>query len=177
MLGDVEMPLAPKRAGELQQLLRCGALFGEQDDTSAIRSCLALAEANDADAQFDMGMLYMFSGSQMSIRGAEDTHIASAVEWLNKARMQDHTRAMAVLGSMYLHGVGVARDLELALGLLSRAAERDDTQALLGLAMAYQHAVGVTRDVSKAEEYYRRAVALGSQEAASALARLQGEKG
>jgi TPR repeat protein len=83
---------------------------------------LPLAELGDAEAQFNMGVMYdEGAGVQQDL--------ATAAEWYKKAAEQGFVDAQANLGMMYYHGQGVPCDHKTAVGWLQMAADQGDTEA------------------------------------------------
>jgi TPR repeat protein len=83
---------------------------------------LPLAELGDAEAQFNMGVMYdEGAGVQQDL--------ATAAEWYEKAAEQGFVDAQANLGMMYYHGQGVPCDHKAAVDWLQRAANQGDTES------------------------------------------------
>lgn len=77
--------------------------------------------------------------------------------------------AQHILGTLYLRGLGVPRDVDTALEWLGRAAEQDFTQSQLLLANLLALGEDVLRDSERAAYWYRRAAELGVAEAQNSL--------
>ena len=83
---------------------------------------LPLAELGDAEAQFNLGVMYdEGAGVQQDL--------ATAAEWYKKAAEQGFVDAQANLGMMYYHGQGVPCDHKTAVDWLQMAADQGDTEA------------------------------------------------
>jgi TPR repeat protein len=83
---------------------------------------LPLAELGDAEAQFNMGVMYdEGAGVQQDL--------AKAAEWYKKAAEQGFVDAQANLGMMYYHGQGVPCDHKSAVDWLQMAADQGDAEA------------------------------------------------
>ena len=80
---------------------------------------LAAADAGSAEAQDDMGQLFLAAGRP-----------TAAMYWLKQAAQQDYPNAMQCLGRCYLFGEGVQRDENLALMWLAKAAAHGHVIAL-----------------------------------------------
>ncbi len=65
----------------------------------------ARAENGDAEAQFDLGLVYE--------RGGHVRDYAKARKWYQKAAEQGHTQALYNIGVMHERGRGVKRDMGL----------------------------------------------------------------
>jgi hypothetical protein len=184
---DVEAQL--KKA---KQLVKQGLV------AKALPLYVQLAEQGNAEAQFQVGLIY--ANGQGVIKDDKQ-----AVDWFAKASGQGHKEAQTKLGFMYATGKGVAQNYNLAvywcykaaeqgdaiaqynLGLMyakgqgvvkdnslafswySKAAEQGDGHALYNLAEMYANGVGVAKDNKQAEVLYRKAAKLGLAEAVAVL--------
>ena len=77
--------------------------YGRGDYATALREWRPLAGQGDADAQYNLGLMY-HSG-----KGVPQDY-AEAVKWYRKAAEQGHADAQYDLGSKYAKGQGVAQD-------------------------------------------------------------------
>ena len=83
---------------------------------------LPLAELGDAEAQFNMGVMYdEGAGVQQDL--------ATAAVWYEKAAEQGFVDAQANIGMMYYHGQGVPCDHKTAVGWLQMAADQGDSES------------------------------------------------
>lgn len=81
-----------------------------------------LAELGDAEAQYNLGVMYD--------EGAGVDHdLARAAAWYRKAAEQGFLDAQTNLGLMYYHGQGVPRNYREALKWFRLAAEQGDQEA------------------------------------------------
>ncbi len=92
------------------------------DYEAALQEWRPLAELGDAEAQYNLGVLYD-EGACLK----QDLGIAA--EWYHKAAEQGFVDAQANLGMMYYHGQGVDRDHGKAAHWLERAASSGDSEA------------------------------------------------
>ena len=69
------------------------------------------ADAGEADAQNDIGQLFLNAGKH-----------AAALYWLRMAAQQDNADAMQCLGRCYLNGQGLPKDENLGLMWIAKAA-------------------------------------------------------
>lgn len=171
LVNDPNLPLPPERSAEVAEMQRCGEFFGQQEDLAAIRACIELANQGEAAAQYDVGLLYIYSATQLTRRGPDvgTPHFQLAVKWLTKAVDQDYTDAIAMLGKMRLHGIGVEADEDTGMKMLRLAVSRDNVQALVFLGWIYRHGLHVEMNEAESLKYYRKARDLGSEQAAQAL--------
>ena len=83
--------------------------------------------------------------------------IAAALEaWVPLAEAGD-ARAQAALGSLYIHGQGVAVDYAQALRWTRSAAEQGDVTGQFNMGTIYAGGLGVERDYGQAAEWFARA--------------------
>jgi uncharacterized protein len=92
------------------------------DYTAAYEEWLPLAELGDAEAQFNLGVLY-------DEGAGVERNLATAADWCRKAATQGFIDAQTNLGIMYYHGLGVERDHELATHWFRLAADQGDAEA------------------------------------------------
>ena len=85
------------------------------DDSEVSRALRSSAEQGDAEAQFDLGLMYALGDGV-----AQDD--AEAVRWYRLAAEQGHAPAQYSLGAMYAMGEGVTQDYVLAHTWCSLAA-------------------------------------------------------
>jgi uncharacterized protein len=74
-------------------------------------TCLIRADAGDADAQSDIGQLFLNAGKP-----------EAGVYWLQLATKQDHADAMQCLGRCYVSGDGVPKDTNMGIMWIAKAA-------------------------------------------------------
>ncbi len=77
--------------------------YNRGDYATALREIKPLAEQGDADAQYNLGLMYSNG------RGVPQNH-KTAVKWWRLAAEQGHAGAQAKLGAMYALGQGVIQD-------------------------------------------------------------------
>ena len=92
------------------------------DYKAAYDEWLPLAELGDAEAQFNLGVLY-------DEGAGVERDLATAADWYRKAATQGFIDAQTNLGIMYYHGLGVDRDHELAAHWFRLAADQGDAEA------------------------------------------------
>ncbi len=109
LLVDVTGPASAGR-DEGEAALRRG------DFAAALAEFRPLAEAGDAQSQFDLGILHQHGWGT-----AKDT--PAAIAWYVKAARQGHVEARHNLGVIYLYGRGVPQDDLQAYLWFSLAAE------------------------------------------------------
>jgi hypothetical protein len=132
------------------------------DYAAAHAEWLPLAQAGDASAQANLGVMYL--------RGqGTPTDEAKAMRWLRLAADQGNAIAQDNLGQMYYLGQGTPKDLEAAARWIKAAADQDDPSAQLRLGVLYAEGIGVERDPDRALRWWRKSAAQGN---AAARARI-----
>tara|TARA_R110000868_G_scaffold4155_55_gene25729 strand:+ start:18343 stop:19560 length:1218 start_codon:yes stop_codon:yes gene_type:complete len=115
------------------------AAYKAGDYKSALREFTALAEKGDANAQFNLAILYLTG------RGT-DRDIGKSVEWHLKAAAQGLPAASNGLGVFYYQGIGVKQDYPQALKWFRRAAARGFADSEFNIGVMYFNSQGVRRD-------------------------------
>lgn len=93
-----------------------------QEYEKAYRIWLGLAEDGDAQAQFDLGVMF-HNGLELE----KDEEMA--LYWFDKAASQNHANAENYLGTIYKTGWGVAQDIGKAQTYFKRAMEHGNEDA------------------------------------------------
>jgi len=115
----------------------------------------------DANEQFELGLSY--------IPKFEDE---KAAYWINKAAENGYAVAQNELGSCYLVGALVPKNLEMAVYWYKKAAEQDDATGQYNLGLCYGKGNGVQRDLEKAVHWVTKAAEQGYEDAKKILAQL-----
>lgn len=155
---------------------------------------LKKAEAGDAEAQHNLGMMYDkgegvpidaakamvwfqkaaaqgHAGAQFGLgtmyenRNGVPKDAAKAVEWYQKAATQGHAGGQFGLGMMYGKGEGVPQDYAKAMEWFQKAAAQGHAGGQFGLGMMYNHGHSVPKDATKAVEWYQKAAVQGNADA------------
>ncbi|MDO5861591.1 MAG: sel1 repeat family protein [Thermoplasmata archaeon] len=101
------------------------------------------AESGNMDAQFQLGVQYMY-GTDVP----KDP--ARAAAWFGKAAEQGHVPAIRELGILTASGEGVEPDPVKGAQLLGRAADELDPSAMYHLGLMFEKGIGVDVDKQKA---------------------------
>ena len=113
-----------------------------------------LAEGGDADAQTELGDLYL--------RGLGVVRdLMEAARWYARAVEQGHATAQRMLGLLYADGEGVPKDESKALELLRLSAGQMDPDAQFAIAMLMERGSGDTLDIATIRDFYRLAPPTG----------------
>jgi uncharacterized protein len=125
---------------------------------------LQAAEADNAEAQFLLGMLHLSSdGAKQAAKG---------VEWLRRASARGHGGAKVLLARAYLRGTGVKADPVQALKLAEDAAAAGSPEGQILLARFEHEGIGTRRDDAAAAEWLQKAAAQDKPEAMVELGKL-----
>jgi len=122
----------------------------------------ALADRGDAEAQFNLGLMYM-KGQGVAQNYEE------AVKWYRLAAEQGTAEAQFYLGLMSELGTGVAQDFKEAQKWYWVAATQGNARAQFNLGLVYAEGKGVALDFKEAVKWYRLAAAQGLVPAQNSL--------
>lgn len=157
LLTCVALPMGAAHAD-----VRAGVEAWEAGDYArALREWRPLAQAGDADAQFNLGQAYKLG------RGVTQD-LAQAIAWFQRAAAQGHIQAEDNLG-LVLYESGRRTD---ALSWLERSAARGEPRAQYVLAAELFNGQIVTRDWIRAYALMKRSSDAGLQRAAAALVQM-----
>lgn len=136
-------------------------LLDRGNKAEGLRLIQRAADAGSAEGQHRLALVFITGDAGQ----ARDP--ARAVELFAKAAAQGHRRAQLNLGTLYLRGQGVQRDLIQARAWLEQAAMDGDVYATyaLGRAMS-ESAPPVSADSTRAADLFRRAAEKGHMRAA-----------
>ncbi|MCL2076384.1 MAG: sel1 repeat family protein [Betaproteobacteria bacterium] len=113
-----------------------------------------MAEAGDANAQFDLGSRY-------SLGQGVPQDYRQAFNWYRKAAEQGHDGAQNNLGSMYDRGNGVPQSLQQAIYWWRKAAAQGSPPSQYLLGTAYANGRGVPQNYRQAVSWYQKAAEQG----------------
>jgi TPR repeat protein len=136
------------------------SLEGHQRDgfTKTIREWRSLAEAGDASAQYNLGVIYDFG------KGVPEDDAESA-KWFRLAAEQGDAKAQFNLGLMYANGEGVPKDDAEAVKWYRLAAEQGDARAQVHLGLMYAQGKGVPEDYVQTYAWWNLAASQGNKKA------------
>lgn len=126
------------------------------------------AAAGDAEAQYDLGMMYL-SGTH-----GFPKHFAKAYHWFLQSAAQGHTDAQFTLGTLYIFGrdKDIPQDYQQARYWYEKAAAQDHVEAQFLLGVMYEDGTGGPSDWDKALEWYQKACEGGDEKACEAYEEL-----
>ena len=127
------------------------------------KNLIESAAAGDAEAQYELGMLFIGNGSHKD-----------AIQWLQKAADSGNIESKYELGKLYYKGSETTeRDLEKAYVLLKEAATADNTEAQFLLGCIYFGAeVGGKPDYPQAVLWFGKAAGNGHTKSMGMLAQI-----
>jgi len=124
------------------------------------------AKQGNAKAQYNLAQLYQ-------VAGEEDPHAyEKAKYWYEKAVEAGVVEAYNNLGTLFLEGLGAAKDEEKAFELFQQGAAKGDASAKLNAAILYAWGDDVSHDKMKAYENLKQALKKGKSEASEYLDKL-----
>ena len=128
------------------------------DYATALRELRPLAEQGDAEAQYNLGVMYeRGEGVPQNDR--------QAVFWYRKAAEQGDAEAQYNLGVMYERGEGIPQNGRQAVFWYRKAAEQGDAEAQYNLGVMYERGEGIPQNGRQAVFWYRKAAEQGDAEA------------
>jgi hypothetical protein len=133
------------------------------DYSAAVAIWRPLAEAGDADAQFNLGQAYRL-GRGVTI------NLGAARTWFERAATKGHVDAQTMLGLLLFQN----GDQVQGLKWLKQAAEQGEPRALLVYGTALYNGDAVTQDKVLGYAYVSRAAGLGLAPAKATLNQLDG---
>ena len=128
------------------------------DFATALKEWRPLAEQGNADAQFNLGLMYD-NGQGVT----QDYKEAARLYGL--AAAQGNAKAQLNLGFMYGNGQGVTQDYKEAARLYGLAAAQGDADAQYNLGLMYGNGQGVIQDNVYAHMWWNIAASSGSESA------------
>lgn len=134
------------------------AAVHQKDYTAAYQLFLESAQAGNAEAQFNLGIL-LYEG-----QGIEKNQ-AQALDWIEKAAAQGWADAQYYLGNMYEFGRVVKQSYQSAAELYLKAAEQGNASAQTNLAVLYANGQGVNQDIVLAYVWSNLAASQGVAQA------------
>jgi len=118
-----------------------------RDDRQAVSWYTKAAEQGLADAQFDLGRMYV-TGTGIT----QDVELG--VSWQLKAAEQGLARAQFAIGKRYLSGVDLTQDYQQAFDMFLKAANQGFVGAQYQLGAMLFHGEGVPQDLVQAHKWF-----------------------
>lgn len=156
LLLPLSAPLADGPASGFDEGMRAA---DRGDFATALRVWAPLAQQGDAEAQFNIGILYEYG-----LGVVQD--YAEAAECYRMAAVQGNLSAQFSLAVMYSKGRGVAQDHAEAARLYREAAERGYAPAQNNLGIKLSSGEGIAPDRVEAYKWFAIATARGNKASA-----------
>ena len=128
----------------------------------ALRLWLPQAEKDNADAQYNLGVLYMKG------LGVEK-NLKTAFIWYKRASSNGHSDAMFNLGTMYNKGKGIYHSPVNADQWWLKAAELGNAAAQYNIAVKYAYGGSLGKDIDEAIKWWEKSALQGNKDARAAL--------
>ncbi len=128
----------------------------------ALRLWLPIAEKDNADAQYNLGILY-----QKGL-GVEK-NLKAAFIWYKRSAANGNTDAMYNLGIMYDKGKVIYRSAKDATKWWKKAAELGNAEAQFNIAVEYFYGRTLGKDIPKALMWWKKSARQGNRSSKSAL--------
>ena len=130
------------------------AAYDRRDYATAFAGFRSLADQGNADAQYNLGVMYSNG------HGVSQNH-AEAAKWYRRAADQGHAAAQYNLGTMYSTGDSVLQNHAEAAKWYRHAADRGHAAAQYNLGVMYSTGDSVLQNDAEATKWYRRAAEQG----------------
>jgi len=145
---------APAWADNTAQFEQAMAAYNAGNYKQAFHLLQPLAQQGDAEAQFNLGVMYSKG------QGVAQSY-QRALAWYQKAAHQGLAAAQYNLSKMYEDGRGVAQDYQQALAWYQKAANQGYSDAQFNLGVMYDEGRGVAQDYQQALAWYQKAANQG----------------
>ncbi|WP_455203489.1 tetratricopeptide repeat protein [Kaarinaea lacus] len=141
----------------------------EHSDEEAFKWYLAAAEQGQKDAQYRLGLAYLYGiGTPASL--------ASAGTYLNKAALQKQPAATLLLSHISSRKNGtIDKPHSVMLTWYLEQSLSGDGNAMMGLGHMYETGWGIAQDINAAKRWYAKARAAGTKGAARRLRQMKAE--
>ena len=128
----------------------------------ALRLWLPMAEKDNADAQYNIGILYM---KGLGVEKNEKT----AFIWYKRSAANGNTDAMYNLGTMYNQGRVVVRSTKDAVKWWKMSAELGNAAGQFNLGVVYAYGRRVKQNTEEALKWWKKSAKQGNKDARAAL--------
>lgn len=128
------------------------------DYAKALKLYTPLAEKDDAEAQFNLGVMNQLGQGT-------DKNDKAAAKWFEKSAAAGNPEAMVKLGELYNEGSGVTKNSKTAAEWYAKAADAGSPAAMNNLAYLYYLGEGVPQDFNIARKMFERAADKGVADA------------
>lgn len=139
-----------------QQLAKAMQAYEQGDYEAAFSGWKALAQRGNAEAQYNLALLYR-DGEGVAV------DYDKAMTWYRKSAEQGYANAQSNIGAMYYKGIGVPQDYGKALEWYRKAAAQGLAVAQKNIGAMYYKGYGVPKDNTQAVKWLLLAKANGSR--------------
>lgn len=153
--NDIDLTIPTKKKGKNSEKISSKT---HTKFAKALKSFRPRAEAGDAVAQYNMGVLY-YDGI------GTPRNYKEAFKWFRMAADQGDADAQNNLGIMYYEGHGVGKNYSQAFHWYNLAAEQGHVAAQYNLGIMYEQGIGTAKDRAKAKQWFKKAADQGYEEA------------
>ena len=130
-------------------------------DEKELEKYTAAAEAGDASAQYNLGVL---------LSEGDKKQQKKAFAWTLKSAKQGFAKGQSLLAHFYINGIGVGQNPDKAYDWYKKAAMQGEAKAERFMGLDALHGVVGEKDVEAATEWLRKAATHGSDDASCDLA-------
>jgi len=134
----------------------CLANILQAEFEAAFPFCKRAAVQGDATAQYLFGLMYYLPDHGL------EPDLAEATKWFRKSAEQGNAFGQAVLGNMYVNGIGVKQDFVEATHWLRKSAEQGNAFGQAFLGVMYGVGSGVKQDQEQGVKWMSRSAKQGN---------------
>lgn len=153
------------QAGQLEDGTRA---FNAGQYNQAMQAWLPLAEADNADAQYNMGLLYMKG------LGVKKDHL-TAIKWFKRAAHYGSQDAAYNLGVLYKAGEAFHPSNKNAVYWWKQAADAGHAESQYNMGVMSAYGYGIQKNVEAAIRYWESAANQGQPESRQLLYKIYSE--
>lgn len=125
-------------------------------DTREFGRLLQRAQANDHEAQFQVGNCYFNGGEEYA---SVPKNLMQAIQYYQQAAQGGHADAQVALAQCYRDGTGVSINLQQMAHWYERAAAQRHREAQYQIGQCYRQGLGVSRNYGTAASWFEKAAA------------------
>lgn len=140
----------------------------EEDEIEAGKWLKKAAECGNADAQYDLGLYYIYANQNLDsdcLNYGIKQDEKEGVKWLKKAAEQGEPYAQYELALCCFDGIGTEKNVEAAMDWFRKSAEQGKAGAQNKLGDIYFNGLIVEKSYTEAVKWYREAAKKGNSDA------------
>ena len=123
--------------------------FEKDYDSLSINELYSLAEDDDAQAQFLLGVYYQY-GAKV------EADLGKSFKWYLQSAENGNAEAMVNLGYLYGNGIGTEEDLSKAFEWNLKAAKLGNESGMFNVGKKYELGIGVAEDKEQAKYWLEK---------------------